>query len=80
MNLDNPYEERDFSKLSYEELKALKAKRKENLSANNEKLRDVKMSKWMRTTDREKYMDFEESVRVVQAVQKENKDLLRFVR
>lgn len=61
-SFDNPYEERDFSKLSYADLKKLKAKRKENLANNQDKLREVQLSKWMRKNDKEHFLDFEEEV------------------
>lgn len=77
-SLDNPYEERDFSKLSYADLKKLKKKRREILADNTEKLQDVVMNKWMKKTDRDQYLDFDENVLFSYAVQKKNQELLRF--
>jgi 16S rRNA C967 or C1407 C5-methylase (RsmB/RsmF family) len=57
----DPYQEQDFSKLTYEQLKNLKKNRKDILNANNEKLREVQLNKWMVKTNKEHFFDFEKS-------------------
>ena len=55
--------ERDYSKMSYKELKALKKERKETLKANEDKLREAETRKWMRNTSKDQYLDFDEDYR-----------------